>query len=77
MAHQSGRRRCQEAEATGEPNVNPPPAPENWQEMFAAMEARLHESEAELRALRQQAAPPVPEVGIRLARFAPEGIPVG
>ena len=77
MARQSGRLRGQEADAAEGQNVNPPPAPANWQEMFAAMEARLHESEAELRALRQQAAPPVPEVGIRLARFAPEGIPVG
>ena len=52
MASQSGRLQGQEAEAAGEPNVNPPPAPTNWQEMFAAMEARLREFEAELRALR-------------------------
>ena len=75
MTSQSGRLRGQEAEAAGEPNVNPPPVPANWQEMFAAMEARLRESEAELRALRQQAAPSVPEVEICLARFTPDGVP--
>lgn len=32
-----------------------------------AMEARLRESDVELRAVRQQAAPPVPEVEIRQA----------
>ena len=35
--------------------------------MFAAMEAQLRETQAELRAIRQQATPPVPEVEIRQA----------
>ena len=64
MARQSGRLRGQEADAAEGQNVNPPPAPANWQEMFAAMEAQLRETQAELRAVRQQAAPPVPEVEI-------------
>ena len=67
MTSQSGHLRGQEAEAVGEPNVNPPPTPANWQEMFAAMEAQLRETQDELRAVRQQAAPPVPEVEIRQA----------
>ena len=45
----------------------PLPAPANWQEMFAAMEAQLRETQAELRAVRQQAVPQVPEVEIRQA----------
>ena len=54
MVRQSGRLRGQEADAPGERNVNPPPpAPANWQEMFAAMEAQLRETQAELRAVRQ------------------------
>ena len=65
MARQSGRLRGQEADAAGGQNVNPPPAPANWQEMFAAMEAQLRGTQAELRAVRQQAASPVPEVEIR------------
>ena len=65
MARQSGRLRGQEADATGGQNVNPPPAPANWQEMFVAMEAKLRGSEAELRAFRQQVAPPVPEEEIQ------------
>ena len=67
MARQSGRLRGQEADAAGGQNVNPPPAPANWQEMFAAIKAQLRETQAELRAVRQQAAPPVPEVEIRQA----------
>ena len=74
MTSQSSRLQGQEAEAVGQLNVNPSPAPANWQEMFAAMEARLRESEAELRALRQQDAPPAPEVEICLAQFTPEGV---
>ena len=67
MARQSGRLRGQEVDATEGQNVNPPLATANWQEMFAAMEAQLRETQAELRAVRQQAAPPVPEVEIRQA----------
>ena len=69
MACQSGRLRGKVADATGERNVNPPPppAPANWQEMFAAMEAQLRETQAKLREVRQQATPPVPEVEIRQA----------
>ena len=67
MARQSGCLRGQEADAAGEHNVNPPLAPANWQEMFAAMEAQLRETQDELRAVRQQAAPPVPEEEIRQA----------
>ena len=46
MVRQSGRLRGQEADATGERNVNPPPrpAPANLKEMFAAMEAQLRET---------------------------------
>ena len=38
MARQSGRLRGEEADATRGQNVNPPPAPANFQEMFTAME---------------------------------------
>ena len=41
MARQSGRLRGQEADASGEQNINPPPAPAIWRELFAAMEAQL------------------------------------
>ena len=44
MARQSGRLRGQEAGAAEGQNVNPPPAPANWQEMFVAMEAQLRET---------------------------------
>ena len=46
MARQSGRLRGLEVDASGGPYVNPPPAPANWQEMFAAMEAQLRETQA-------------------------------
>ena len=51
MARQLGRLRGLEADATGGQNINPPPALANWQEIFAAMESQLRETQAELRAV--------------------------
>lgn len=42
-----------------------PPAPENWQELFHQMEARMLRAEAELQQLRQQVQKQVPEAGVQ------------
>ena len=38
----------------------PPPAPANWQEIIANLEARVQRAEEEARLARRQAPPPVP-----------------
>ena len=54
MARQSERLRAQE---NGDV---PPPAPANWQEIIANLEARVQRAEEEARLARRQAPPPVP-----------------
>ena len=58
MPRQSSRLRGSRAEDDNQ-GQDPPPAPQNWQQMFAEMEARLQRTEEELRQLRQQATPQV------------------
>ena len=38
----------------------PPPAPANWQEIIASLEARVQRAEEEARLARRQVPPPVP-----------------
>ena len=52
------RARCEGPQENGDIS---PAATVNWQEMFAAMEARLRQQDEELRKFRRQAAQPVPE----------------
>ena len=61
MPRQSSRLRGIQA---GDDNQgqDPPPAPQNWQEILAEMEARLRKTEEELNQLRQPAPPPVTEL---------------
>ena len=61
MTRQSDRirARCDEPQENGDV---PPPVPTNWQEVFVAMEARLHEQEEELREFRRQATNPTPHL---------------
>ena len=42
----------------------PPPAPANWQEIIASLEARVQRAEEEARVARRQAPPPVPAVEV-------------
>ena len=58
MSQQSSKLRGSRAEDDNQ-GQDPPPAPQNWQEMFAEMEARLQRAEEELRQLRQHAPPQV------------------
>ena len=53
------RARCDEPEENGNA---PPPAPANWQEMLAAMEARMLRAEEEARMYRRQVERHAPEV---------------
>ena len=74
MTRQSDRirARCDGPQENGE---IPPAASVNWQEMFAAMEARLRRQDEELREFRRQAAQPVPEVAPPPVQ-APAPVPV-
>lgn len=74
MTRQSDRirARCDGPQENGE---IPPAAPVNWQEMFAAMEARLRRQDEELREFRRQAAQPAPEVAPPPVQ-APAPVPV-
>ena len=58
MPRQSSRLRGSRVEDDNQ-GQDPPPAPQNWQEMFAEMEARLQHTKEELRQLRQHAPPQV------------------
>ena len=56
MPRQSSRLRGSRAEDDNQ-GQDPPPAPQNWQQLFAEMEAGLHRTEEELRQLRQHTPP--------------------
>ena len=58
MPRQSARLRGSRAEDDTQ-GQDPPPAPQNWQQILAEMEARLQRTEEELRQMRQQAPPQV------------------
>ena len=58
MPRQSARLRGSRAEDDNQ-GQDPPPAPQNWQQILAEMEARLQRTEEELRQMRQQAPPQV------------------
>ena len=60
MRRQSGciRAKLGKAEENGDA---PPPAPANWQEMFAAIEARMPQADEELGMYMHQVSPRIPE----------------
>ena len=61
MPRQSSRLRGIQAEDDNQ-GQDPPPAPQNWQEILAEMEARLKKTEEELSQRRQPAPPPATEL---------------
>ena len=58
MPRQSSRLRGIRAEDDNQ-GQDPPPAPQNWQQILTELEARLKKTEEELSQLRQQAPPQV------------------
>lgn len=74
MSHQSDRLRGRDAGGNGNSGQDPPPAPANWQEVFAAIEAWMLQAENELRQMRQMAPPPEPKLVIPQVQ-APVHIP--
>ena len=61
MPRQSSRLRGIQAEDDNQ-GQDSPPAPQNWQEILAGMEARLKKAEEELSQRRQPAPPPATEL---------------